>query len=123
MPRLLPLTYILPIRHEGPPDADLADYLHELVGWVADLVVVDGSPGDVFAEHERRWPTTLRHVRPEAETPNGKVGGVVTGLAIAGCDAVVVADDDVRWTQPALTEALRRLDAATAVVRPQNAFS
>jgi hypothetical protein len=118
------LTYVLPIRAEpgDPADDDLADYLADLVRWVDDLVVVDGSDDERFDDHRRRWPPGIRHLRPTRQTPMGKVAGVLTGLDVACHDVVVIADDDIRWTPLQLVEALQRLDAAE-VVRPQNTFT
>jgi hypothetical protein len=52
----------------------------------------------------------------------GKVGGVMTGLHLATCEKVVIADDDVRYDDAGLHEMSRLLDDAE-VVRPQNVFT
>ena len=122
--RPLSISYVLPIRvaPEAPADPDLDGYLHELAGWVEDVVVVDGSEPARFAEHGRRWPSTIRHVPPTRATPMGKVGGVLTGLEVAAHEVVVVGDDDVRWTLDQLDDARRRMERCD-VLRPQNAFA
>jgi hypothetical protein len=117
-------SYILPLRrhHGGPPD-ELTSYL----GWLAarvDLVVVDGSPPPVRDAHARAWqPLPLRHVAPDPDITalNGKVAGVLTGLRLARCDRVIVADDDVRYDETALRRVVALLDTGE-VVRPQNYF-
>jgi hypothetical protein len=113
------ISYVLPIattRH----DPDLTAYLRALSPSV-DLVVVDGSPAPVFARNHAAWAALGRHVRPASPTLNGKVGGVVTGLALARHDAVVVADDDVRWTPAGIREVELALRDADLVV-PQNHY-
>lgn len=119
---MLPASYVLPIKVDEP-DTDLDDYLAELVTMIDDVVVVDGSPDRVFTEHARRWPTRLRHLRPDPAhaSPMGKVAGVLTGLDAARHDVVVIADDDVRYTGALLHAAVERLDGAD-VLRPQNVF-
>jgi hypothetical protein len=114
------LSYVMPIRAQAPAE-DLADYL----AWLAqrvDVIVVDGSPRAVFAEHHRRW-AAVRHVPVDDDlvTANGKVGGVLTGMRHAAHCKVVVADDDVRYTARNLDEVDAMLDQAD-VVRPQNYF-
>ena len=118
---LLQASYVLPLRASAPQDADLTPYLRRLGRLVDDVVVVDGSPPDVFARHAAAWTGLGRHLPPEAETPMGKVGGVLTGLRHARHERVVIADDDVRYDEPALRRAVALL-AEAEVVRPQNVF-
>ncbi|HLH47114.1 MAG TPA: glycosyltransferase [Acidimicrobiales bacterium] len=112
-------SYVLPIASARPADIGLDGYL-AWVGSLCDLVVVDDSPPDVFAEHHRRWSRYGRHVAPQERTLCGKVGNVLTGLRLAAHDRVVVADDDVRYGAE-LFELVARLDQAD-VARPQNYF-
>ena len=117
----MPLSYVLPIRAAAPRD-DLAPYLRWLAER-AEVVVVDGSDDPVFAAHAAAFGDAVRHVPvdPARVTPMGKVGGVMTGVALASHDHVVIADDDVVYTD----EELRRLDQLLKeadVVRPQNWF-
>jgi glycosyltransferase involved in cell wall biosynthesis len=114
-----PVSYVLPIV-TAEPDPELTAYLRGLAPAV-DLVVVDGSPADVFARNHEAWGALGRHVRPARRTPNGKVGGVLTGLALARHDIVVVADDDVRWTPAGLRELASALRDADVVI-PQNHY-
>jgi hypothetical protein len=124
VPDRLELSYVLPVRHdvEGD-DAELTAYL-EWLGGVVELLVLDGSPPPVLAAHRRAWSQTAAvHVPPHPwyTFANGKVDGVLTGLDLATHERVVIADEDVRWDEPALRRAADLLEQAD-VVRPQNFF-
>ncbi|WCN80350.1 glycosyltransferase [Micromonospora sp. LH3U1] len=123
LPAQLPMTYVLPLRwHSDTGLAELTGYLRWLAGRV-EVLVVDGSAPDLFARHADAWRGLIRHLPPDpAERGlNGKVIGVRTGLRAAGHDHVVIADDDVRYDEAALTAVHRLLDRAD-LVRPQNYF-
>jgi hypothetical protein len=114
-------TYILPLRWtEDSGIATLAAYLEEVVQW-AEVVVVDGSPADVYARHAAALPSAVRHLPPRFTCRNGKVSGVLTGLAEASCERIVIADDDVRYDAQSFRRVLELLAEADAV-RPQNYF-
>ena len=122
-------TYVLPIRREHPGGiTELTGYLHALPEEV-EVVVVDGSPPGVFEVHAAQLKTSegtgrpLVHVPPDPDllTPNGKVGGVLTGVRRASYERIVIADDDVRYEAQSLARIILALDAAH-VVRPQNYF-
>jgi hypothetical protein len=116
------LSYVLPIRTESLDGVDeLTEYLRRL-SFLAEVIVVDGSPTDVFSEHAILW-SAIWHVRPspQFECANGKVAGVLTGLMLASQDRVIIADDDVRYDERSLLQTARQLDHAD-VVRPQNYF-
>lgn len=116
------ITYILPLKLDDPArEVELGEYLQ----WLRErtqLVVVDGSPPEAFARHSHRWPGVI-HLAPDPakRASNGKVWGVITGLAAAKHDKVVVADDDVRYDSESLSRISGYLDN-TEVVRPQNYF-
>jgi hypothetical protein len=119
----LDATYILPIRLAAPAEdpPELASYLD----WLAErleVIVVDGSPEDVFAANETLWNQVL-HVAPDPALRqlNGKVWGVLTGLSLASHERVVIADDDVRYDSAGL-EKMVALLGEYDVVRPQNYF-
>ncbi|MDC7120873.1 glycosyltransferase [Cellulomonas fimi] len=119
---VLDAEYVLPLRWEHDDDLDdLTAYLLDLAPHVP-VTVVDGSPQARFAAHAAAWGTAVRHLRP-APWPgaNGKVGGVMTGVRAARAEAVVIADDDVRWTPDQLRTAVALL-ADADVVRAQNVF-
>lgn len=126
MSRRLAATYILPIRWEVSRDpgglADLTAYL----AWLSqrlDVVVVDGSPTAIFRLHAAAWGHLVSHVPVDSdlEAPNGKVGGVLTGVRRARHERLVIADEDVRYDDAGLRRVVEALDAFH-VVRPQNHF-
>ena len=116
-------TYVLPIRWSDDRGLEeLTRYLRELPDWI-ELIVVDGSPQRLFDRHAEAWAPLGRHLRPDPalETPMGKVGGVLTGVREARSEAVVIADDDVRYEERSLIRAFQMLGLADCV-RPQNFF-
>jgi len=116
-------SYVLPIRWTEDDDLDeLTVYLRRLPDWI-ELIVVDGSPEPLFERHAKAWGRLGRHLRPDPalETPMGKVGGVLTGVREASHDAIVIADDDIRYDDRSLRRAVVELGAADCV-RPQNYF-
>lgn len=94
---VLDASYVLPIAAPASEVRALRGYLLRLSRIVDDVVVVDGSPEDVFGVHARAWAGHVRHMRPQMRTGNGKVGGVMTGVQEARHDRIIVADDDVRY--------------------------
>jgi hypothetical protein len=116
-------TYVLPLRWSDDDELEeLTDYLRGLPGWI-ELIVVDGSPASLFHRHAALWAPLGRHLRPDPdlETPVGKVGGVLTGVREASHEAVVIADDDVRYEERSLIRVVHLLRLADCV-RPQNYF-
>ena len=117
-------SYVLPLHRTDTSGAgELSGYLAWLSERV-DVVVVDGSPSEVFEAHAGGWAgITLRQVRPDPDIHvlNGKVAGVLTGLRHARCERVIVADDDVRYDDDTLRRVIDLLDRAD-LVRPQNFF-
>ncbi|HLV55248.1 MAG TPA: glycosyltransferase [Actinotalea caeni] len=118
----LPAECVIPLRWSpGEPCDEMTAYLGRLRDWL-DVTVVDGSEPVAFAEHARAWGALVRHVPVACDRgANGKVNGVLTGLALARHEIVVLADDDVRHDRATLA----RLVAAAAgadLVRPQNHF-
>ena len=116
-------TYLLPVRCSPEEDIEeLTAYLSELPEWI-ELIVVDGSPAPVFERNAEAWSPLGRHLPPDPDlvTRMGKVGGVLTGLREARTDAVVIADDDVRYEHGGLARTVLMLGLAECV-RPQNYF-
>jgi hypothetical protein len=114
---------VLPLRWGDDDGLDeLTGYLRGLPDWL-ELIVVDGSPGELFERHSRAWSSLGCHLPPDPalETPMGKVGGALTGVRQAGHEAVVIADDDVRYEERSLIRAIVLLGLADCV-RPQNYF-
>ena len=120
---MLAAEYVLPLRWPAGTDpAALTDYLRRLSRWL-DVTVVDGSEPSVFDRHHRLWADLVRHVPVAPQgVRNGKVAGVLTGLQLARHEAVIIADDDVRWSLPELRTVVDRLREAD-LVRPQNYFA
>jgi Glycosyl transferase family 2 len=117
------LSYIIPIRTAQPAHPELVAYVRAL-SLVVEVIVVDGSPDDVFRAHATSWADVSIHVRLDADVKklaNGKVAGVITGLRRSSCEHVVIADDDVRYDRQGLEMLDAALDTAD-VVRPQNYF-
>ncbi|MGK3647601.1 glycosyltransferase [Pseudarthrobacter enclensis] len=120
---LLPAEYILPLRWtEDSGLSELAGYLGKLVTWIP-VAVVDGSPSALFKRHREHFPPGIRHIRPAAGPAhgNGKVAAVLTGVRSARAELLILADDDVRYTQKSLAAVVHHLGSAD-VVRPQNYF-
>ncbi|MFL5907275.1 MAG: glycosyltransferase, partial [Solirubrobacterales bacterium] len=116
-------TYLLPIRWSDDRGLEeLIRYLRGLPDWI-ELIVVDGSPSPLFERHAEALNVLGLHIPPdpELETPMGKVGGVITGIRAASHEAVVIADDDVRYDERSLIRATLMLGLADCV-RPQNFF-
>lgn len=120
-------TYLLPIRRvraSADEMADFAAYFRLLASAGCEVLVVDGSPAEVFDEHDRAWRAHARHVKvdPQYRYLNGKVNGIHTGVDLATCERIVVGDDDIRYTAANIDRMCRLLDQHE-MVRPQNYLS
>ncbi|HEX8709111.1 MAG TPA: glycosyltransferase family 2 protein [Pyrinomonadaceae bacterium] len=120
-------TYLLPIRRvraNVDEATRFASYFEMLAEAGCEVLAVDGSPPDVFAEHARIWDGFCRHVRvdPKYTYLNGKVNGVHTGVDLAASERIIVADDDIRYTAADIERACELLDSHE-MVRPQNYLS
>ncbi|WP_234346674.1 glycosyltransferase [Cellulomonas timonensis] len=115
-------VYLLPLRWDHADDGELMRYLRRLAAWI-DVLVVDGSPPYVFAQHRAAWGQLVTHLASRAPGPdeNGKAVAVMEGLRASRAPLVVIADDDVRYDEAGLTRMLRLLEDAD-LVRPQNRF-
>lgn len=119
----LGIEYVLPLRWSADTGlAELTGYLRHLRRWV-DVTVVDGSAPELFARHAAAWRGLVRHLPPDPALRgrNGKVLGVLTGVAAARHEHVVIADDDVRYDEAGLRAVHDLLDRVD-LVRPQNHF-
>ena len=123
---MIAASYVMPIRR-GTKAEDTEEfwaYLRLLTTRVREVIMVDGSPPEVFDVHAvalRVAPVRHVPVDPELVTSMGKVGGVLTGLRLATHERVVIADDDVRYAPDALARVVALLEGYH-VVRPQNYF-
>lgn len=123
-------TYLLTIRRvrfdEGEAES-FRDYFRFVAAAAGcDVLVVDGSPPDVFAAHGKVWSegASCRHAPVDSRYKylNGKVNGIHTGVALSSHERIILADDDIRYT----SDDLRRMLALLAdyeLVRPQNYLS
>lgn len=118
------VAYVLPLRWQEPgPAEELAAYLYGLRDEVDEVLVVDGSPGDVFEANAAVLADSVRHLPPHPDLAfrMGKVNGVITGVRESSGERIVIADDDVRYDPAALRRTVALLDRAD-LVRPQNYF-
>jgi hypothetical protein len=114
--------YLVPIKWDDD------DALPEFTAYLAEVAarmpvtVVDGSPEPLRRHHHDAWRGIVaRHLSAPGRARNGKADGVLAGLAATTAHVVVIADDDVRWQPPQLSEAVA-LMADADIVRPQNVF-
>lgn len=119
-----PCTYLLTVRrvrYDVREAREFRDYFRLLAGADCEVLVVDGSPFDVFAAHGEAWRGACRHVAVDSQYKylNGKVNGIHTGIALATHEAVILADDDIRYTVRDVKRMTELLDAGD-MVRPQN---
>jgi hypothetical protein len=117
-------TYLLTIRRvrfcRGEAEG-FRDYFRLLADAGCEVLVVDGSPREVFDAHADAWRGACRHaaVDPQYKYLNGKVNGIHTGVALASHERVILADDDIRYTAGDVRRMARLLDSFE-MVRPQN---
>ncbi len=99
----------------------LANYLSTLGLAEVDVVVLDPSPRLQFDLNARilRWVGRHVAVRPEHRSPSGAVDVVRAAVDVAGCDKVIVAAEDVRYTPEAIGQLCDLLDLHE-VVEPQD---
>ncbi|HKR02081.1 MAG TPA: glycosyltransferase family 2 protein [Pyrinomonadaceae bacterium] len=117
-------TYLLTIRRvcfNEREAANFKDYFRLLTDAGCDVLVVDGSPQDVFDAHGEAWRGICNHVPvdPQYKYLNGKVNGIHTGISLAAHERIILADDDIRYR----AEDVRRMIEVLAdyeMVRPQN---
>lgn len=120
----LPFTYVLPLSWPRDLGRDeLTSYLELLTHTCGEIIVVDGSPGPVFSANRRAFGHAVRHVELDPRAPGRvrKVPAVMAGVRLARHQAIVIADDDVRYSPAALIRAVRLLERFD-LVRPQNYF-
>lgn len=118
------VSYVLPLRWaESGPIEELRAYLRSIAAVVDEILVVDGSPAPVFAEHAAALRGVARHLgpHPDLDFQMGKVNGVLTGVRECSGELIVLADDDVRYDPSTLRRTVELLGEAD-LVRPQNYF-
>ena len=117
-------TFILPIRRVKVDALEMqkfSDYFKLLQSAGCEVLVVDGSPALVFEAHDEVWSAFARHLPPDRKYSylNGKVNGVHTGVDAASCERIILADDDVRYSEADVKRMCELLDSYE-MVRPQN---
>ena len=119
-------SYVVPFWRLDATPAELtqmaADFdLVRAAGF--EVVVADGSPPAAFERHAAAFAGRCRHIGLDRRWryANGKVNGVLSGIAAARAERIVLADDDVAYDADALERLYRALEDADLVV-PQNFF-
>ncbi len=120
----LSCAYVLPIRRTRfcPGDAsNLRWYLETLREAGCEVIVANGSAPEVFDQYGGILGTICRHVPVDRRFGylNDKVNGIYTGIELASCDRIILADDDIRYSAENIRTIMRLLDH-NEVVRPQN---
>ena len=117
-------TYLLPFRRavfDKVEAAKLRRYFEGLGQIGCEVLMVDGSRGEVFAQIESVIGDVCRHEQVDRRFGylNDKVNGIHTGVELAGCEKIILADDDIRYASGNIREVLFLLEE-NEVVRPQN---
>jgi glycosyltransferase involved in cell wall biosynthesis len=123
----LSCTVIVPIRRVRFSSVEarkFGNYFKSLLMAGCEVLVVDGSPQEVFDEHDKQWGSSTRHLKPHSKFKylNGKVNGIHTGVELANSEYIIVADDDIRYTGRNI-QRMCELLSEYEVVRPQNFIS
>lgn len=116
-------AYLLPLRRtsfRGTEAAEWRSYLEILRKAGCEVIVVDGSPSEVFAEHAAIFRPTL-HIKVDRQFGylNDKVNAVHTAIELTSEEKIILADDDIRYTRESIAEVAQLLEQYE-VVRPQN---
>lgn len=117
-------TYLLTIRRArfDRREAEMfSQYFRLLAAAGCEVLVVDGSPRDVFSAHQELWRSVCAHapVDPQYRYLNGKVNGIHTGVGLAAHERIILADDDIRY-KPDDVRRMIGLLTDYEMVRPQN---
>lgn len=120
-------TYLLPIRRaafQRGEAEELGAYFQRLNETGCEVLVIDGSPPEVFAHHHELWSSHARHHEVDRRFGylNDKVNGIHTGVELASNEKIILADDDIRYTAGDVEKMLALLDDHE-LVRPQNFLS
>lgn len=120
-------AYLLPLRRTrfcGTEAAGWRGYFERLRKAGCEVIVIDGSPPNVFEQHAAVFRPASVHIQVDRHYGylNDKVNGVHTGVALTRQDKIILADDDIRYTPETIAEVIALLDRYE-VVRPQNFLS
>src|SRR5438552_13978347 len=105
----------MPIRRSAFNEAEanaLPDYLESIRPAASEVIVIDGSPPEVFDWHHEWWSALCRHepVNRQFGFINDKVNGIQTGVRLAVNEKIILADDDIRYTACDIDQIATRLD-------------
>ena len=120
-------TYLLPIRKRSFSENEANDFAQYFIGLQSvgcEILVIDGSPPEVFGRHHQVWSNLARHEKVDRRFGylNDKVNGIHTGIELASNEKIILADDDIRYAAADVTRLSALLDECE-VVRPQNYLS
>ena len=129
------LLFAVTMRNRTSPDRQCSyvvtienGELHELATYLStvgvagcEVIILDPSPRLQFELNARvlRWVGKHVAVRPEHRSPAGAIDLVRAAAALAGCEKVIVAAEDVRYTADAIGQLCDLLDVHE-VVEPQD---
>lgn len=101
----------------------LAHYLSTLSLGHCEVIVVDGSPSELFDEHHRvlRWVCSHHAVLPHCRFIDGRVDLVQAATELATTEQVIIAAIDSRYTAEELRAVCELLNAHD-VVEPEEYF-
>ena len=114
----------MPIRRASFSEdeaAEFAKYFDALTNASCDVLVIDGSPTEIFEQHHRLWSQSARHEKVDRRFNylNDKVNGIHTGVELSPNEKIVLADDDIHYSPDDIDRISKLLDD-WEVVRPQN---
>ena len=117
-------TYLLPLRRKdfcAAETEEWASYVEMLAKAGCEVLVVDGSPSEVFHQHHLALNNRCQHVGVDRSFGylNDKVNGIHTGLQLASSEKIILADDDIRYNSANVQQVVEMLQSHD-VVRPQN---
>ena len=120
-------AYLLPLRRLqffASEAAEWASYFESLSKAGCEVIIIDGSPPEVFSRHAEVFGTTHSHIQVDRRFAylNDKVNAVHTGVAFTDKEKIILADDDIRYTAESIRETVGLLEQYE-VVRPQNFLS
>ena len=109
-------TYLIVIDGSGDL-RDLANYLSTLSLADCEVVVLDASPHAQFEQNRSvlRWVSRHVAVRPQHRGITGAIDPVRAGLAVASCEKIIVAGEQVRYDECAIDTLCRLLDSHEVV--------
>lgn len=117
-------TYIFIIQRtvlSGTDMQEISCYLALLNSAGCDVIVVDGSPLEVYAAHEGAWFNLCRHVKIDSRyhSSSSYINSLYTGAALASCQKIIAATEKVRYTPEDVLRMCELLEHFE-LVRPQN---